>query len=75
VRVWKGLELGAEVARRSSAPGGGELTALRGEAGYRFKSQIFVGAGYTAFGFTGTGLDAGAAGSKDRVYLRLEAAY
>jgi hypothetical protein len=75
VRVVEGLELGAEVAGRSSAPDGGELIALRGEAGYRFGDQMMLALGYTFFGFSGLGLSAGEPGSADRLYLRAELAY
>jgi hypothetical protein len=75
VKVVAGLELAAEVARRSAAPDGGELTALRGEAGYRINEQMLLALGYTAFGFSGLGLSDGAADSRDRVYLRAELAY
>lgn len=71
VQVVGGLELSAEVARRSSAPDDGQLTALRGEAGWRFDDRTYVGAGYTVLGFTGPGVipDNG-----DRLYVRAELA-
>jgi hypothetical protein len=75
VKVVAGLELAAEVARRSAAPDGGELTALRGEAGYRLNEQMMLAVGYTAFGFSGLGFSSDAADSRDRVYLRAELAY
>ncbi|MHB8878215.1 MAG: flagellar motor protein, partial [Myxococcaceae bacterium] len=79
VKVVGGLELAVEVARRSAAPDGGEsisdLTALRGEAGYRFNEQMVLALGYTVFGFSGLGLSDGAQDSRDRVYLRAELAY
>ncbi len=75
VRVWEGLEVAGEVAARSLAPDGGSWASVRGELGYRFDHRFFVGAGYNAFGFSGTGLDSGATTSRDRVYLRTEVAY
>lgn len=75
VRIVAGLEVAAEAAARTSAPDAGSLTALRGEVGYRFDDRFFVGAGFTAFGFSGTGLESGATGSRDRVYLRAEVSY
>ena len=48
---------------------------MRAEVGYRFDHRFFVGGGYNAFGFSGTGLDMGATGSRDRVYLRTEISY
>jgi hypothetical protein len=74
VRVIGGLELAAEVARRSAAPEGGELDALRGEVGYRFGPDLMLAAGYTALGFTGLGLSAEDA-KQDRLYLRGEATW
>ena len=71
VQVVGGLELSAEVAWRSSAPDGGQLTALRGEAGWRFGDRTYVGAGYTVLGFSGTGV---AAENPDRLYVRAELA-
>ncbi len=75
VRIWEGLEVAAEVAARSMSPDGGSWASLRGEVGYRFDHRFFVGAGYNAFGFSGTGLDMGATASRDRVYLRTEVSY
>ncbi len=75
VRVWEGLELAGEAAARTLALDGGSWASLRGEVGYRFDHRFFVGAGYTAFGFSGTGLDAGASVSRDRLYLRTEVSY
>jgi hypothetical protein len=75
VRIWEGLEVAAEAAARSLAPDGGSWASVRGEVGYRFDHRFFVGAGYNAFGFSGTGLDTGATGSRDRVYLRTEVTY
>ncbi|MFT3835527.1 MAG: flagellar motor protein [Myxococcaceae bacterium] len=78
VRVVGGLELGAEVARRSVAPdGSGELNAVRAEVGWRFDDRFMVGVGFNFIGWSGvTGLEpAGTTGTKDRVYLRAEVAY
>ena len=75
VRIWEGLELAGEAIVRSVAPDGGSWASLRAEAGYRFDHRFFVGGGYNAFGFTGTGLDTGATASRDRVYLRTEISY
>jgi hypothetical protein len=72
VQVVGGLELSAEVARRSSSLDGGELSALRGEAGWRFGDRTYVGAGYTVLGFTGTGVTPDDNG--DRLYVRAELA-
>jgi hypothetical protein len=71
VQVVGGLELSAEVAWRSSAPDAGQLTALRGEAGWRFDDRTYVGAGYTVLGFTGTGVTPE---NGDRLYVRAELA-
>ncbi|MEW6431050.1 MAG: flagellar motor protein [Myxococcota bacterium] len=75
VRIVAGLEFAVEGALRTSNPGGGSLSSLRGEVGYRLDDRFYVGAGYTAFGFSGTGLENGASGSRDRLYLRTEVAY
>jgi hypothetical protein len=75
VRLFAGLEIAGEAAARTLAPDGGSWASLRGELGYRFDHRFFVGAGYTAFGFSGTGLESGATASKDRVYLRTEVSY
>jgi hypothetical protein len=75
VRIVGGLEVAGEVARRSAAPDGGELTALRGEAGYRFDDRFLVALGYTVFGFSGLGVSASDTGTSERVYLRAELAY
>jgi len=71
VQVVGGLEVSAEVAWRSSAPDGGQLTALRGEAGWRFDDRTYVGAGYTVLGFSGTGVTPE---QLDRLYVRAELA-
>ncbi|MGV3619593.1 MAG: hypothetical protein ACO1OB_02180 [Archangium sp.] len=75
VRVWEGLEVAAEVAARSLAPDAGGWASVRGELGYRFDHRFFVGAGYNALGFSGTGLDFAAAAAQGRVYLRTEVSY
>lgn len=75
VRIWEGLEVAGEAVARSIAPDGGSWASLRAEVGYRFDHRFFVGAGYNAFGFSGTGLDMGASASRDRVYLRTEVSY
>jgi hypothetical protein len=78
VRVIGGLELGAEVARRSRAPdGSSEQNAVRAEVGWRFDDRFMVGVGFNFIGWSGlTGLEpAGTTGTKDRVYLRAEVAY
>ncbi len=74
VRVVGGLELAAEVARRSAAPDGGELTAVRSEAGYRFGDALMMAVGYNVFGFEGLGLSP-VREEAQRVYLRAEAAW
>lgn len=75
VRIWEGLEVAGEAVARSLAPDGGSWASLRAEVGYRFDHRFFVGGGYNAFGFSGTGLDMGATASRDRVYLRTEISY
>ncbi len=75
VRIWEGLEVAGEAVARSLAPDGGSWASLRAEVGYRFDHRFFVGAGYNAFGFSGTGLDSGATAARDRVYLRTEISY
>lgn len=72
-QVVGGLEVAAEVARRSAAPNGGELSAVRGEVAYAFTDEARLGLGYTVFGFSGTGVVE--EGNTDRVYLRAELAY
>jgi hypothetical protein len=74
VRVVGNLEVAAEVARRSAAPDGGDLNAVRGEVGYRFGPDLMLAAGYSALGFTGLGLTLGDS-NQDRLYLRGEAAW
>jgi hypothetical protein len=75
VRVVGGLEVAAEAARRSVAPEGEELGALRGEVAYRLDERFRVAAGYTLLGFTGTGLTEETRDGSDRLYLRAELAY
>ncbi len=75
LRVYEGAELGLEVARRTSAPDGGELMAVRAEAGYRFNDHLFIGLGWSLFGYSGTGLDDGAPVSRQRLYARAEVGY
>ncbi len=75
VRVVGGLELAAEVARRSTAPDEGELNALRGEVGYQFNENLKMAAGYTFLGYTGLGVAPQDEGDRDRLYLRAEAAW
>lgn len=70
-KVWEGLELAAELARRTSAPEGEALGSVRGEVGYRFQPGLMLAVGYTFYGFTGLGLPDGG-GSQDRLYLRAE---
>ncbi|MBX5480322.1 MAG: flagellar motor protein [Myxococcaceae bacterium] len=74
VRVVGGLEVAAELARRSSAPDGGRLDALRGEVGYRFGEELMLAGGYTLYGFSGLGLTPDD-GDAQRVYVRAEAAW
>jgi hypothetical protein len=74
VRVIGDVEVAAELARRSSAPDGGDLNALRGEVGYRFGPDLMLAAGYSVLGFTGLGLAPGDS-EQDRLYLRGEAAW
>jgi hypothetical protein len=75
VRIIAGLEVAAEAAFRSKADDGGQLVALRGEVGWRFDQHFLLAAGVTAFGFTGLGLGDALPDRRDRVYLRVEAAY
>lgn len=74
VRVVGDLELAAELAARSSAPDDGELWAARGEVALRMGLRGRMALGYTAFGFSGLGLDAEEA-QGSRVYLRGELAW
>ncbi|MFO0600106.1 MAG: hypothetical protein U0228_32655 [Myxococcaceae bacterium] len=75
VRVWQGLELAGEAAARSVIIDPSSWGALRAEVGWRFDHRFFVGAGFNALGFSGTGLDLGATTQRDRVYLRAEVAW
>ena len=72
VRVWRGVELAVEVARRSASLDGGALTAVRGEVGYRFGPMALLAAGDTAIGYSGLGLSPTGSGDEDRLYLRAE---
>ena len=74
VRVVGGLEVAAEVARRSSAPDGGQLGSVRAELGYRMGDQFLMALGFTALGYSGLGLDP-TVRQPERIYLRGEAAY
>ncbi|MBI5547213.1 MAG: hypothetical protein HY901_25305 [Deltaproteobacteria bacterium] len=73
VRIVGGLEVAAEVARRSQAPQGESLDALRVEVAYWFEGLLGVALGYNLHGFSGTGVED--TERSDRIYLRLEAAY
>jgi hypothetical protein len=73
-RIVGGLEVAAEVARRSNAPAGESLDALRAEVAYWFDGLLGVAVGYNLHGFSGTGVEP-QSGTSDRIYLRLEAAY
>lgn len=72
LRVWRGVEVALEAARRTADLGGGGLTALRGELGYRLGAHALIAAGYTFFGYSGLGLSPTPDGSQDRLYLRAE---
>jgi hypothetical protein len=74
VRIVGGLEAAAEYSRRSSAPAGQALDAVRVEAAYWFDQMLGVALGYNLHGFSGDGVDPRSTQS-DRIYLRLEAAY
>lgn len=75
VRIWEGLELAGEVAARTIRGQDDSWASLRGEVGYRFDHRFFLGVGFNAFGFSGTGLDASAGNARDRLYLRAEVSY
>lgn len=76
VRIWEGLEVAGEVAARTrTSTIDSSWASLRGEVGYRFDHRFFIGVGFNAFGFTGTGLDLGAPMARDRLYLRAEVSY
>lgn len=74
VRIIGGLEVAAEVARRSQAQDG-QLTAVRGEVGWRFNENFLLAAGFTALGFNGLGLNETTPDARNRAYLRAEAAF
>lgn len=75
VRVTGGLEVGAELARRTASPEGEGLTAVRAEVAYRVDERLRLAAGYTLLGFSGLGLTADSSDNQDRLYLRAEVAY
>ncbi|MFP2912113.1 flagellar motor protein, partial [Pyxidicoccus sp. 3LFB2] len=75
VRVVGGLEVGAELARRTASPEGERLTAVRAEVAYRVDERLRVATGYTLLGFSGLGLTADSSENQDRLYLRAEVAY
>ncbi|ADO72574.1 hypothetical protein [Stigmatella aurantiaca] len=75
VRVVGGLEVGAEVARRTSAREGESLSSVRGELGYQVDAGLRFAAGYTVLGFKGLGLSGDAQDEADRFYVRAEVAY
>jgi hypothetical protein len=73
LRVWNGIEVAAEVGRRSADPDGEGLYTVRGELGYRYDGFLIAG-GYTMIGYRATSLDP-TVSSPGRVYLRAEMAY
>jgi hypothetical protein len=73
VRFGEHLDAAVEGAARSRAIDSSSLTSARVEAGYRLSDEVRFALGYTLFGFSGTGINDGAAGSTQRVYLRVEA--
>ncbi|WP_426752856.1 flagellar motor protein [Myxococcus sp. Y35] len=75
VRVVGGLEVGAELARRTASPEGERLTAVRAEVAYRVDERLRLATGYTLLGFSGLGLEPGSSDNQDRLYLRAEVAY
>ena len=75
VRVVGGLEVGAELARRTASPEGERLTAVRAEVAYRVDERLRMATGYTLLGFSGLGLTADSTENQDRLYLRAEVAY
>ncbi|NOK00868.1 MULTISPECIES: flagellar motor protein [Myxococcus] len=75
VRIVGGLELGAELARRTASPEGERLTALRAEVAYRVDERLRLATGYTLLGFSGLGLSPDSSDNQDRLYLRAEVAY
>lgn len=72
-RIWSGLEVAAEVGRRSADPDGEGLTTLRGEVGFRYSGFLLAG-GYTMLGYRASPMDP-AATNQGRIYLRAEMAY
>ncbi|MBK7858700.1 MAG: flagellar motor protein [Archangiaceae bacterium] len=72
VRIVGGLEVAAEVGRRSADPDGEGLTTLRGEVGYRYSGLLIAG-GYTMLGYRASVMDPST--NQGRVYLRAEVAY
>jgi hypothetical protein len=75
VRVVGGLEVGAELARRTASEEGERLTAVRAEVAYRVDERLRLAAGYTLLGFSGLGMTADSTENQDRLYLRAEVAY
>lgn len=73
VRIVENLWTAVELARRSAAPDGESLNAVRAELSYWFGGTVGVGLGYNFHGFSGFGVDEAA--RNDRVYLRMEAAW
>ncbi|MBF5044222.1 flagellar motor protein [Aggregicoccus sp. 17bor-14] len=73
VRVVGGLEVAAELLRRSVAQDGDSLHAVRAELAYRFDERLRLAAGYGVLGFRGLGMSP--TPDEGRVYLRAEAAY
>ncbi len=73
VRVWRDVDLALEGALRNNAVDAGGLSSARVEGGYRVNDSLRFAVGYTLFGFSGTGVNAGPTGSTQRVYLRVEA--
>jgi hypothetical protein len=68
------VELAIEAARRSAAPDGQEVNALRAEVVAFWDGVFGVGVGCNRCGFAGTG-GGPDEGRTDRVYVRAEAAY
>ncbi|WP_443094063.1 flagellar motor protein [Myxococcus landrumensis] len=75
VRVVGGLEVAAELARRTSSPTGERLSAVRAEVAYRMNETLRMAVGYTLLGFSGLGLASESSENEDRLYLRAELAY
>ena len=73
VRLLGGLEVAAELLRRSVAQDGGSLDALRAELAYRFDERLRLAGGYALLGFSGLGI--APTPDEGRVYLRAEVAY